>query len=301
MEYGRSLRAVSSAYPALQFAIWRILFGLYLLYYFVRTLPYGRELFSSAGVLPEPVLPSMLRGIDSPLVIDGLIAFLILLSALFTLGIFRRFCGLLLWVGWMSLFGRDPLIDNPAYPFVGWMMLAAAIVPRGEPLSIQLRPAPRWYMPSVLYWGAWLLLGAGYTVSGFYKCLEPTWRSGYAMLYMYGSLIALDSWLRDLVVQAPLWITKVESWSLMLSQLLALPAFLFKITRLPFLVILTVSFLVSFVLVDLTQVILGMLVFHILIFPHSEAKEWLGYLRRSSRSMTRWVHGLRAQGRTSAA
>src|SRR5215472_13136714 len=112
-----------------QYSIFRAVFAMYLLVHFLQLLPWGAELFSNRGVLPDgsvsPLLllfPNVLALGDSPGMLTALLALGALLSVLFGIGLYDRAAALGLWYIWACLFGRDPLISNPSIPFVGWML-----------------------------------------------------------------------------------------------------------------------------------------------------------------------------------
>src|SRR5207248_9666128 len=116
-----------------QFVFFRVIFCLYLCQHFAALLPYGAELFSRAGALPDArlnftygLLPNPLERWDSPDFVSFFLASLSILAALFTLGIGRRLCALLLWYGGSCLFNRNNLISNPSLTYVGLLLLFCA-------------------------------------------------------------------------------------------------------------------------------------------------------------------------------
>ena len=48
----------------------------------------------------------------------------------FAAGIRDRWAALGAWYIWTCLLGRNPLIANPSIPYVGWMLLAHACLPK---------------------------------------------------------------------------------------------------------------------------------------------------------------------------
>ena len=73
-------------YSPWQFAMVRVLLGSYLLVHFIMLLPYGSELFSHRGLLPDPrsnptfgLFPNILAVADSPWEVTG---FVIVMTAL---------------------------------------------------------------------------------------------------------------------------------------------------------------------------------------------------------------------------
>ena len=160
----------------------RGLLGAYLLWHFATLLPYAGALFGSAGMLPDvTALPShgmfpnllALSHLAAPgwFVLAGCAA-----SLLFGLGLLRRPMSLGLWFVWATLLNRNPFIDNPSIPYVGWLLLAYALIPTERVFRLGGRSdeAP-WSMPPWLLGAAWLLLGLGYTLSGVDKLASPSW------------------------------------------------------------------------------------------------------------------------------
>lgn len=137
-------------YGPTQFALYRIVLGIYLTIHFAQLLPVGTEIFSNEGVIKNAtILPSygkmpvFLLDYDSPTVVMIFLISLILCSLLFTFGIYRRLCSLWLYYGWMSLLNRNPLISNPSIGYIGWLLLACSAIPKGERLGFFLTEEQR--------------------------------------------------------------------------------------------------------------------------------------------------------------
>ena len=119
-----------------QFAVSRMLLGIYLLCHFLGLLPHAVEMFSGEGmfdsqsVLPTlSVLPNLFAVSDTPTFVYSVLGVGILCSVLLSLGIGRRWVALFLWVIWLSLFNRNPFISNPSIPFIGVALLLMAALP----------------------------------------------------------------------------------------------------------------------------------------------------------------------------
>ncbi len=87
-----------------QYSLCRALLGLYLFTHFGALIPWGTEVFSSAGVLPDasasPLLvafPNVLALVDSPVFVGFLLASATLASLLFASGRFDRIAALYVW------------------------------------------------------------------------------------------------------------------------------------------------------------------------------------------------------------
>ena len=182
-----------------QFAVFRIALGLYLIQHFVFLIPYGTELFSREGLLPNAalnfthgVLPNPLEWWDTPGFATAWLIGMRVLSVSLLLGSFRRTTYLLLWYGWACLFNRNNLISNPGIPYVGLIFLLMAIVPPGEPLSLaRKRTRGAWCFPWMVFFSAWVLMAVGYTFSGVDKLLtSPSWRDGTAIVHLVNNPLA---------------------------------------------------------------------------------------------------------------
>ena len=72
--------SVSNGWTGGQYSVFRALLGTYLCIHFVQLIPWGAEVFSNHGVLPEasasPILylfPNVLALCDSPAMVTGLL------------------------------------------------------------------------------------------------------------------------------------------------------------------------------------------------------------------------------------
>ena len=259
-------------YSPYQFSIFRILFGLYLFVYFVRLIPYGRELFSSEGMMSHVslnwtnvVLPEAFVYITKPDFVISLLVVLALLSICLSAGFWRRTSAILLWIGWAALYNMNNFTADPSCPFIGMLLLALAIIPPNEPLSFS-RKTKEWYMPSILYWGMWVVFGASFTISGFEKLTSPAWYDGTAIILFYEGQITFHYFLTDFLRTLPDWIHKLTTWLVLYSQLLALPAILFRKTRFLFWFITTTLFVFGHLVLDLTDVLTAMVLFYFFMF-----------------------------------
>ena len=257
-------------YDALQFRLFRVLLGMYLTWHFASLLPFAGELFGGHGTLGDARLnptfglfPDPLYFLDSDLAVTGFVAGLVVLALLFVLGIRRRLVALVLWFGWASLFNRNNLISNPGIPYIGWILLACALVPSGESGTSD---GERWAFPKVLFVGAWVLLALGYGVSGLEKAKSPSWVDGTALVHLMRNPLARDTLFRTWMLGLPLPLLRGLTWLALALELAFAPLALFRVTRpLAWLSIvgmhLGILTVVSFA--DLTM---GMLLFHLFTF-----------------------------------
>src|SRR6266545_1026840 len=130
-----------------QYRIVRLVFGLYLFVHFVQLTPWGVELFSNRGALADRsasplvyLFPNILAVWDGPIFVTAFLVLAALLSMCFAIGDHDRPAAVMLWYIWACLHGRMPLMTNPGLPYVGWMLLAHASLPRR-------RAGAEWHMP----------------------------------------------------------------------------------------------------------------------------------------------------------
>ena len=268
---------MNRTYPitAGQFALFRIIFGAYLVIHFATQLPHAVELFSGAGVLPDPqlnplhgVFPNPLAVWDSPAFTVAFIVALLACSVAFMLGLWRRTMALLLWFGWAALFNRNNLIANPSLAYVGVTLLFCTLVPPGEPASLtgrHRRPSD-WYFPTAAFWGAWLLMAAGYSISGFIKLDSPSWVDGTAFRHLIENPLARPGFARDLLLLMPAWFHALLTWSALAMELLFLPLCFFRTGRLVAWTAMVAMHLGILVTVDFADLSFGMVMIHLFTF-----------------------------------
>lgn len=209
-----------SNYPQTQYSIFRILFGIWLIYYFSSFFPQSSFYFSNIGAFPDQFFPNIFNLFNSPLQVKALLLIFILSAILFTLGIFRRANAFILWFGWASLLGRIPIYYTPIDGYVGWLLLASVIIPPQN---------ENWKMPKEIYYGAWIVFALSYTFSGFIKLSSPSWIQGETLAILFNG---------PLIRPWPIFATKLPdsllmlgTWITLLFELLFFPLFLFKKLR----------------------------------------------------------------------
>ncbi|MCD6051631.1 MAG: hypothetical protein K0Q55_3040, partial [Verrucomicrobia bacterium] len=257
-----------------QFTFFRIAFGAYLFWHFVELVPYAAELFSNAGAMANPavnftfgVLPNPLESINTPTFAVGFVTLLAGLSALFALGILRPLVAVVIWFGWACLFNRNNLICNPGMPYVGLLLLLSALVPRGEPGCFgQQKADAEWKMPAAIYWVAWLLLVAGYTYSGWFKLLSPSWQDGSALESVIHNPLARPNLLREWMTTWPMLLLQIATWTALAGELLALPLSLTRKGRFIAWLWMLSMHLGIILVVDFADLTWGMLMIHLFTF-----------------------------------
>lgn len=226
-----------SRYSPFQFGMFRIVLGSYLTVHFAMLIPWAGELWSNAGMLSDPtlnftngLLPNLLNWVNAPGFATGFVVVLMVLSLLLTIGVQRPVVAVLLWYGWACLLDRNNFISNPGIPYIGWLLLACAVIPKGEPLSVSKRN-PGWEFPALLFGGAWALMAVGYSISGFDKLLAPSWQDGTAVLHLLENPLARATMLRELLVGMPSGVHATMTYTILAGELLFLPLALFRKTR----------------------------------------------------------------------
>lgn len=265
-------------YSPYQFSLFRILLGFYLFIHFVYLIPYASEIWSSNGILPEASLnltygffPNLLNSLDSPIFVTVFVSTLALLSLLFCFGLQRNFLAIILWYGWACLFNRNNLISNPGIPFIGWLLLVSALIPRGEPWSLSNYKNENWNLPKPLIIGAWLIMSISYSISGFDKLISSSWADGTAIHHLLSNPLARNTGLRELLLSLPLSIIQLMTWSILAIEVLFLPLALFRTTRKWIWFAMLLMHLGILILVDFADLTFGVLMIQFFTFD----SEWI--------------------------
>ena len=256
-----------------QYSVFRAFLGLYLLTHFAGWLSWAAERFSDTSALPDrpanPLIflfPNVLALWDSPLAVRALLAVAIVLSALLAIGKRDRWAALGIWYVLTCFLGRYPLVGNPSWPYVGWLLLAHAFVPRAPYGSWDARsrvdPAGGWRLPAAIFLVAWILMAAGYTYSGWTRLVGSSWVEG----------------------TAPSALPQLATWGVLVVELSFAPLALFRRLR-PWPWMLTLLMHLGLMTVPGSfDMSMGMVVFHVFTFDpawmapkRAQAAEWLYY------------------------
>jgi hypothetical protein len=225
-----------------QYSIFRALFGSYLAFHYLQLVPWGPELFSDKGLLPVPSLsplvhlfPNVLAFWDSPLFVQLLLAVATFAAVLLAIGVWDRIAAITLWYLGACFLGRNPLIANPALPYVGWLLLAHASLPTAPLGSLAARtrrePNENWQMPPPIYLVAWILMSLGYTYSGAMKLTSPSWLDGTALARILANPLARPSMLRHGLLALPIPFLKCATWGALGLEVSFAPLALFRRVR----------------------------------------------------------------------
>jgi len=280
---------VTNGWTRGQYSLVRVVFGLYLVQHFLALLPWGKELFSSAGVLPRASLsplahlfPNVLALADSPLFVEACLVAAATFSVFFTIGKFDRLAALLIWYFWACFYGRNPLIGNPSMPFIGWLLLAHLLIPSTSTRTSSKAPTEStigWQMPKDIYLAAWILMSLAYTYSGYTKLVSPSWVDGSALSRVLDNPLARDTFLRVFLLSLPAWVLKAATWSGLALELSFAPLALLRRLR-PWLWLAMVGMHLGLMaLVNFTDLTAGMLILHLFTFDPA----WLPGPRHAGR------------------
>ena len=273
----RSVTRISSQ----QFAIFRIVLGIYLAVHFFALVPYGAEVFSDRGVLPDArlnftygIFPNVLEHFGSPAFVVIFLTGLSVLSLIFAAGLFRRIVAVLLWYGWACLFNRNNLINNPSIPYIGLLLLLTLLVPTGESLTRKCTNR-QWQLPSMVYWTAWMLMAAGYSFSGWMKLYSPSWIDGSALFHILSNPLARPGCARDFLLALPTSWLRFLTWGTLAAELLFFPLSISQRSRMiAWCALASINFAILFV-VNFADLTFGMLMIH--FFTYDLA--WFSALR----------------------
>jgi len=260
-----------------QFSIFRILFGSYLIWHFASLLPWVGELFGPQGVFPDPSLnatyghfPNLLNVVSkTELGATQFIGVLIGLSISFTLGFCRRSVSFLLWYGSACLFHRNNLINSVHIDYVGWLLLACAVLPPREYHSLDARAKginQDWAFPKILFWGGWLILLGGYTASGLNKFSSLSWTEGVAIERIANCFMARDNWIRDTVAGLPSSIIWILSKTCHWIEVLCLPCIFHRNSRLIAWSLMAVMHIGVGSILNFIDLSIALLLFHLFLF-----------------------------------
>jgi predicted DCC family thiol-disulfide oxidoreductase YuxK len=263
-----------------QYTIFRVLFGAYLFVHFAQLTPWAAEVFSSGGSLPvasaSPLLhffPNVLATWDSPAFVTWFTAAGAGLSLFFAFGLQDRWAALGAWYVWACLLGRNPLIANPSIPYVGWLLLAHACLPRPRFLGWvgrgRFTGSVPWRLAPSFFAAAWILMALGYSYSGWTKLMSPSWQDGTALLDMMSNPLGRPGPVHSFLAALPPIVCKLATWGALSVELLFAPLCAFRKVRPWLWSMLLGMHLALIVMVDFADLSLGMVILHLFTFDPS--------------------------------
>ncbi len=270
------LKSHENGWTGGQYSLVRFAFGSYLALHFAQLVPWGEEVFSSAGVLPATASPlfHLFPGAfwisDAPIFVRLVLVTATVLAVLFALGVKDRSIAIVLWWIWASLFDRNPLISNPSLPYIGWMLLAHALLPRAPYGSVdgtrRSDAGALWRFSQPLHVAAWVVLAAGYSYSGYTKLISPSWVDGTAIRYVLESPLARPGFVRELLLGLPTPVHSALTFGALGLELVFLPLACIRRVRPALWGAMLAMHLVLIGLVDFADLSLGMVMMHLFTF-----------------------------------
>lgn len=235
-----------------QFALFRILFGAFLLQYFLRQLPDTALARGTAFLMPAGMLAQVMG----------------VLSLAFLLGLQRRLVAAVLGALWaITLTQEEWGFASHALPCIGLLGLCAS-VPNGEALSVSYRPtrAGRWSVPRWVFRAGWGMLAGGYLLIGLWKLavLLGLLRDVTMMVPRVGALPGLP-----LLATAPDELVGVIFRAVMLAEILFLPAASWPRIRPGAWVVMLAVEIAAAATVKYSDLSLGMVMVHVFAFDSS--------------------------------
>lgn len=241
----------------------RILLGVYLAIHFIELIPWAFEMYGNGQILSSAKLNAsygafpnlVLLFNSSEWALQMFIGSLVISSLLFIANRWPVVNCIYLWYGWTCLFNSNNLTLNPSLQYVGWLLLAMALI------SSNLEK-----IRHELYVGAWILLGLGYFISGFAKALSPSWQDGSALFHVVNNPLARDYFFREFILGLPKIILTMGTFFILALEILFMPLSLWSRTRLSVWVLMTLSHLGILLVINFTDLTIGMLIFHVFVF-----------------------------------
>jgi predicted DCC family thiol-disulfide oxidoreductase YuxK len=204
---------------------------------------------------------------DGPWAVRAMLIVASILSGLLALGRFDRWAALGLAYVWACLLGRNPLISNPGIPYIGWLLIAHALVaPSPWRPRRDAPPLAPWTLPPGVYAAAWIVMAVGYSFSGLTKLVSPSWIDGSALGRVLENPLARPGWQREAMLALPDFMLRAATWGGLALELLYAPLALVRRAR-PWIWLAMVLMHLSLIaLVDFADLTVGMLMIHGLTF-----------------------------------
>jgi len=268
---------VSARWTGGQYSVVRAVLGIYLVVHFACLLPYGAEVFSSHGVLPDAsqspligLFPNILAVWDAPPAVSTLLVIALLASVALAVGTHDRAAALVVAYVWACLYGRNPLISNPSLPYVGWLLVAHACVP-GAPYGAwrargRADPGGGWSFPRGVYVAAWIAMAVGYSYSGAMKLASPSWLDGSAIERILANPLTRPGLAREWMLELPSSLLRALTYGALAAEIAFAPLALARRLR-PWLWAAMLAMHVSLMaLIDFADLSFGMLCLHLFTF-----------------------------------
>jgi hypothetical protein len=158
-----------------------------------------------------------------------------------------------MWYVLACLFGRNPLIGNPALPYIGIVLLAHAFSRAG----LMRRQACT---------AVWVLMALGYSLSGYTKLTSPSWIDGSALVHILNNPLARPGVMRDALLALPSVYLRAATWGTLGLELLFAPLALSRPLR-PWLWGAMLTLHLGLIgLIDFADLSLGMVMLHLFTY-----------------------------------
>ncbi len=248
------------------FIWWRFLFGVYFMYYSIRMIPYVEELYGESGIVSDislnwtyglfPNIFSVFPGAGTAFILYvGIIIF----AGLLAFGYVPRISALGIWYAQTALYNRDILTSEPSLAFVGLLLVTLALVPNQPKLSLK-KTKEKVVVPYFVFFLPVIIFCLTFTVSALDKTISSSWISGTALIHMLDMGIMKDNFIAHFFY-AHSEVTSIASYLAMFVQLVCLPLLILGLYRVALLLNMA-AFICIFYLIDINQVIYGMLFFY---------------------------------------
>ncbi len=254
-----------------QFSLTRIFLGIYLFFFFLFLIPHSDSYFSNIGMINDfsshptyGYFPSILYIYNSPRICKTALLLSSLFSFLLAIGFFRRASAFIVWYLFCCLWNQNEMFWSPAMPFICWLLLLFSFVQSGEKLSF--RPKEDWHMAKEYKQLAFFTLALGYSVSGLFKLVSPSWIEGHAIKDSINWIWSRDYFYTKFYSGLPDYLMNFVTWGSLLAELLFLPLSIFKFARPITWLALTLMQLNILLLLDIMDLTLGVLIFHFFVF-----------------------------------
>ena len=259
------LRLERNVYREKMLTYFRIVLGGYLFFKYYFLYSYSVQFLSSEASSTKLDIfeghlwfPNLLLLFNSPLTIKIFILLLILASVVLMTGRWQRLPSLLLCYGGICIEQKNILLNSPVLPMMNWILLCLAVMPSEDQRNGRL--------DSRFYWSAWFLFTLGYSYSGIVKCYSPSWADGSAIYKVLTSSIARNNFFANFIIlYTPKTVWRLLTYFVLAIEVLNFPLGLFPSTR-KWIWIFTFFLHVGIlVLMDLTEISVGMLVVHMFL------------------------------------
>lgn len=167
-----------------------------------------------------------------------------------------RVARMAVWALWLVISNIDPMLGNPTLCYVGWLWLG---------LSLD-NPSSR-HLSREFYLAGWSCFGVTYAYSGWTKCVSESWLDGTALDYIYTSCYAYP-WMGNVAFTQ---YTPELCWLVVFLELACFPLLFSSLGRAFALVCMTGLQLGCLMSLQIPDVSVGMLIFHLFLLDKTWA------------------------------